>query len=94
MISKTEAKKLDDVRVHATVFEDNQSCYQLAVNQKISSRTRWIQNSMHWFWAQVNDPTDGFTIVKCPSSEMKADYLTKPLPRATFEYIRQLVQGW
>ena len=94
-VEMTKADKLHQVNVHATVFEDNQSTYYLATNQRITNRTRYMLNSYHWFWSHVNDEeTGGFNIVKCPSSEMKADYLTKPLPRAAFEHNRELVQGW
>ena len=94
MIANTNADDLAKVSIHATVFEDNQSTYQLATNQRITNRTRYLLNSYHWFWSLVNDPETGFTIVKCPSSEMKADYLTKPLPRVAYEHNRALVQGW
>ena len=94
MIASTNADDLAKVSIHATVFEDNQSTYQLATNQRITNRTRYLLNSYHWFWSLVKDPETGFTIVKCPSSEMKADYLTKPLPRVAYEHNRALVQGW
>ena len=95
IIQHTNADQLKDVRVLATVFEDNQSTYCLATNQKLTNRTRYLLTSYHWFWSLVNDKEGGgFTVVKCPSSEMKADYLTKPQPRAVFEHNRALVQGW
>ena len=95
IIERSKADPLEDVKVHATVFEDNQSTYCLAKNQRITNRTRYLLTSYHWFWSLVDDKeTGGFTIVKCPSSEMKADYLTKPLSRSAYEHNRELVQGW
>ena len=95
IINRTNCEQLEDVRVHATVFEDNQSTYLLATNQRITNRTRYLLTSYHWFWSLVDDPeTGGFSIVKCPTTEMKADYLTKPLPKIAFEHNRELVQGW
>ena len=35
-----------------------------------------------------------FSIVKCPTDKMKADYLTKGMPRDGFESNRLAVQGW
>ena len=92
MIKETDCHQLDDSRVHATVFEDNQSTYFLATNQRITSRTKYLLAKWHWFWDAYNRKE--FTIVKCPTHEQYADYLTKSLPRATFETNRGAVQGW
>jgi hypothetical protein len=107
MISNTKTESLGEINVHATVFEDNQSTYYLATNQRITNRTRYLLNSYHWFWSHVNNSThgpnrdeedktanEGVDIVKCPSSEMKADFLTKPLPKLAYEHNRKLVLGW
>jgi hypothetical protein len=46
----------------------------------------------HHFWSAVN--SGEITIVKIDTTEQRADYLTKGLPRDTFEKIRKLAQGW
>ena len=92
MIKRTNCPQLHDARLHATVFEDNQSAFLLATNQRITSRTKYLLAKWHWFWDAYN--RDEFSIVKCPTDKMSADYLTKPLPRATFEPNRERVQGW
>lgn len=76
--------------VRATVFEDNQGAYLLAVNHRITNRTRYFLNKWHWFW----DHADEFYFVKIDSRNQRADYFTKPLAREPFEHNRQLVQGW
>ena len=92
MISKTNCRMLEDVRLHATVFEDNQSTYYLATNQRITSRTKYLLAKWHWFWDAHNQKA--FTIVKCPTDKTKADYLTELQPRTVFEANRLSTQGW
>ena len=74
------------------MFEDNQSTYYLATNQRITSRTKCLLAKWHWFWDAYNQKA--FTIVKCPTDKMKADYLTKSQPRTVFEANRLSTQGW
>ena len=92
MIEQSNCKDLMDTRLHTTVFEDNQSTYLLATNQRITSRTKYLLAKWHWFWDAYNRKE--FTIVKCPTDKMEADYLTKAQPKAVFENNRMLVQNW
>ena len=92
IITKTQCRPLRNAQLHSTVFQDNQSSYFLATNQRLTGRTRYLLAKWHWFWDAYN--RQEFTIAKCPTTEMWADYLTKPLPRATFEVNREAVQGW
>lgn len=77
--------------VKFTINVDNTSALTLAVDQKITSRTRHYHAKMHHFWSEVNK--GHYDIVHCKSSEMLADYLTKSLPYDTFVYLRHKVQG-
>ena len=92
MIDTTKCKALENTRIHATVFEDNQSAYFLATNQRITSRTKYLLAKWHWFWDQYNQGE--FSIVKCPTDQQFADYLTKALPKIVFQRNQLLVQGW
>ena len=92
MIRKTKCKMLANARLHATVFEDNQSTYFLATNQRITSRTKYLLAKWHWFWDRYNQGK--FSIVKCPTGDQLADYLTKAQPKAVFEQNRKAIQGW
>jgi len=92
IIDATKCQGLRHVQLHATVFEDNQSTYYLATKQRITKRTQYLLAKWHWFWDHYK--RNEFTIVKCPSESMAADYLTKPLPKLLFENNRTLVQGW
>ena len=83
MIEKTKCKPLENTRVHATVFEDNQSTYFLATNQRITSRTKYLLAKWHWFWDCYNK--GDFAIVKCPTDKQRSDYLTKAQTKVLFE---------
>lgn len=92
LLHKTGDTSLEGATVRATVFEDNQSCYFLATNQRITNRTRHFLAKWHWFWEHYN--AGEFDIVKCPTTEQRADYLTKQLPKEPFESNRLALQGW
>jgi len=85
-------------QISCKVFEDNQGAYLLATNQRLSPRTRYFNTKFHFFWSYVYDeernPDGWIRIVKIETSLMNADYLTKGLPRVTFEANRLRVQGW
>ena len=92
IISKIECEPLNKIQFHITVFEDNQTAYLLAKNQRITSRTKYLLVKWHWFWDLYNKGE--FQIVKCPTDTMAADYLTKSLKKEHFERNRKAVQGW
>ena len=91
IIEHTKCDKPESTVLRSTVFKDNQSCHHLATKQQITTRTRHLQTSFHWFWSHVGKE---FNIVKCPTDQMSADYLTKPMPKILFENNRMRVQGW
>ena len=92
LLAQVGGSSLEGAAIRATVFEDNQGCYYLATNQRITNRTRYFLAKWHWFWECYN--AGEFDIVKCPTDEQLADYLTKPLPREVFERLRLALQGW
>ncbi|UYV80907.1 hypothetical protein LAZ67_19002149 [Cordylochernes scorpioides] len=66
--------------------QDNQSCLNICSSEKVSSRTKHIATKIH----HLKD-LQKKTVIKmiyCPTGDMKADILTKPLPRPTFEKLR------
>ena len=87
-------KKLtkEQVKIKARVFEDNQAAYNVAKNQRITSRTRYMLNKWHWFHQELNKGT--FTIEHCPTDRQWADWMTKPLDRSKFETNRKAIMGW
>ncbi len=78
--------------IKCQVFEDNNGALLLAVNQRITNRTKYFQVKWHFFWQHVRDGT--VAIVKVDTQDQWADFLTKGLNCESFERVRKLVQGW
>ena len=76
------------------VHEDNSAALGLAVNQKVTSRTKHWCVKFHFFWSYVNNKQNNTSCVKVDTKEQKADYLTKGLTKDVFENCRFLNQGW
>ena len=92
MVEKTRSNPLRQMSVHSTVFEDNQSTYFLARNQRLTNRTKYLLAKWHWFWELVDNKA--FDIIKCPTDKMLAGYLTKQLVLPLYQNNRQGTQGW
>ena len=83
--------------VYCKLFEDNQTAYLLANEQRLSNNTKYYNLKYHWFWSHVRtstNPTGWLKVVFCKSDQQQADYLTKGLTRVLLENNRKQVQGW
>jgi histone deacetylase 1/2 len=78
--------------IRASVFEDNQGAFLLAKNHRLTNRTKYLLTKWHWFWSHYKNKE--FDIYKCPTTEQRADFMTKGLTRELFENNRRPVQGW
>ena len=75
---------LTAIQGQATVLtEDNQGAISIAKNPVSHSRTKHIDVLYHYVREAVND--DVINLQYCPTQEMVADILTKPLPKKSFE---------
>ena len=85
-------------KLFSKVWEDNQGALSLATTQKPTSRTKYFDVKLHFFWSYVynaeSNPDGWLHIDKCTTELMNADYLTKGLGRQKFEANRQRAQGW
>ncbi len=85
-------KLLNDVGVPqnnpVTIFEDNQGAIKLSKAQRDHSRTKHIDIRHHFIRQLVEDGQ--IHLEYCPTDQMIADILTKPLPRQKFELFREL----
>ncbi|KFD51284.1 hypothetical protein M513_07884 [Trichuris suis] len=70
-------------------YEDNQGCIKVAQSDRCSQRTKHIDVSHH----QLRDLCESgiLSLVYCPSSEMPADVLTKPLGKDMFDRYLKLL---
>lgn len=72
----------EDISMATTVYEDNQSCLSFVKAERTSKRSKHIDTKMH-FVKDLCDRGD-LKLVYCPSNEMIADALTKPLGAVRF----------
>ena len=72
--------QLDPTIVH----EDNNGCIATAHNPKHHNRTKHINIKYHFVRDEIQKGT--FCLEHCPSGDMTADILTKPLPKEKHTY--------
>jgi len=69
-----------------TMHEDNQGCIALMHNDIKNKRTKHID--IKYFWVREQVELGEITMVYCPTEDMLADIMTKPLTAKTFEELR------
>jgi hypothetical protein len=78
----------------ATVHEDNMGALRLAHLEpgQNTPRSKFYALKLHWFrsWLKPKE----IEIIHCSTKDQKADFLTKPLTRTSFEACRFLSMGW
>lgn len=75
------------------IYEDNQGSIALAKNPEFHKRTKHIDIRYHFVREKVED---GQVVLEyCPTKDMKADMMTKPIPAPQFEHLRDMlgIQG-
>ncbi len=77
-----------------TIHQDNDATRLLATNQHITNRTKHFLVRWHHFWSFLEENKDNVKVVRCDTTKMRADYLTKGLVRVPFENNRRGSQGW
>lgn len=80
----------EEQRLATTMYEDNQSCLKLIKNKRHSNRTKHIDTKYHF----VRDLVEKGIINPqyCPTEDMIADLLTKPLGPKKMRDLRELCQ--
>jgi hypothetical protein len=82
-----------DVSEKGILLEDNKSAIHMANNGKsISNRTRHIK--VRYFFVKQYLDNGEFRLEHCPTKEMIADILTKPLQGELFLELRDLLLGY
>ena len=80
------------VKLHCTLFEDNNGALELAMKPRYRPRTKHIAIKYHHFREHV---TKGLVTVKpIATTEQIADQFTKGLQEGTFKYLRHKLLGW
>lgn len=74
------------------VYQDNMSTIKLIENGRANSElTRHI--SIGYFWANDLIHRDIITVIYCPTGDMIADFLTKPLQGSLYTHLRHMLMG-
>ena len=70
-----------------TIYGDNQGVIKMTQNPVMHSQTTHIDIRYYFIWETV---ADGIVTLKyCPTKEMTADLLTKPLDKGRFKMLRK-----
>jgi len=94
MISALDLPVFMHPTMHSRIFEDNAAALAIAVNQRLTARTRHFLTKWHHFWSHTYPHGEQLNIQKIATDLQDADYFTKGLVRDLFERNRLRVQGW
>jgi hypothetical protein len=75
------------------VYKDNTGALEIA-NSDSQYRPRTKHISIKWHRFRDHVASGKMTVSKIDTTVQWADFLTKPLPKITFERLRKLVMGW
>ena len=78
--------------IKCKVFEDNTSCIKVANAPNMTPRTKHIALKYHFFRSHIK--SGRIKILPIPTTEQRADILTKPLSGDLFVYLRNKIMGW
>jgi len=76
------------------LYQDNKSTILLEKNGKRSSGKRTRALNIRYFFVTDQIEKGLISVEYCPTGDMIADYLTKPLQGKQFEKFRNLIMGW
>ena len=82
------------IKFPTVFYEDNSTALSLAINQKVTSRTKHWCVKFHFFWSYINEDNNNTKCERVSTDKQKADYLTKGLSKDKFLNCRHLNQGW
>ena len=75
------------------VYQDNQSAILLEKNGKASSSKRTKHINIRYFFVTDRINKKEMTVEWCPSGQMVADFMTKPVQGSLFQKFRDIIMG-
>ena len=72
------------------IYCDNTSTISISKNLTMHSKTKHIPIKYHFLWEQVAEKN--IRVEYVGTKEQVEDIFTKPLPRESFEYLRQILR--
>lgn len=76
-----------DMKTPTVIYEDNQSCLKFSEEERLSNRTKHIDTKRYFIRDHVKKGE--ISCLYCPSEDMIADLLTKPLGAARLKKLRE-----
>ena len=76
------------------LYQDNKSAILLEQNGKRSSGKRTRALNIRYFFVTDQIEKGHLVVEHCPTGDMIADYMTKPLQGKSFEKFRNLIMGY
>ena len=73
--------------------QDNESAIRLEKNGRASAGSKSRHIDIRYFFVKDRLVTEGITVRHCPTEQMLADFLTKPLQGALFKKFRDVLLG-
>jgi hypothetical protein len=86
---KSQGYKVSD----NVIFQDNKSAMLLERNGKVSSGKRTKHINVRYFFITDRISKGEVRVEWCPTKEMVADFMTKPLQGSAFKKFRDLIMG-
>lgn len=77
----------EPIETPTTIYEDNQSCIELVRDSKFSYKTKHMDTRYKMIRDMVQQKI--IHVKYCPTEEMVADILTKPLPAIKHDHLRE-----
>ena len=76
------------------VLQDNESAARMEKNGRMSCTGNSRHVDIRYFFTKDRVDKGEFTIQYCPTTQMLADYYTKPLQGSLFRAFRKVIMGW
>jgi hypothetical protein len=77
----------------STFYQDNESAIKMETNGKASCGQRSRHIDIRYFFITDHSKRNDISIVHCPTSQMLADFFTKPLQGSLFRKFRAVLLG-
>jgi hypothetical protein len=82
------------VKMHSTVYEDNNGCISQAKKEKFTPRNKHYATKLHFFKSHIGTGKGQINLEHIDTEDQIADIFTKGLAAELFTKLRKLLMGW
>ena len=79
---------------HTILAKDNESEIRMLINGKASCTSNSKHVAIKYFWCTDRIKKGKISVHHCPTEQMLADYMSKPLQGKLFILFRHVLMGW